>query len=151
METTISTQAISNLINPVFEVLRKGEQTKKSIDVAKKVKTQNSKNRNKANFLLCKKCKYPITQDINRIQISEKHQHVFANPNGFVFQLGCFSQAPGCSVYGDKTSYFTWFPGYAWQIALCASCGDLLGWAFQSKDNTFFGLILDNLTQGNTN
>jgi len=131
--------------NLVLELLRKDEKTEKAVDVVKKVITQDSEDFNKANFLLCIKCKYPITRENNRIQINEKHQHVFANPQGHVFRIGCFSQAPGCFVFGEKTSYFTWFPGYTWQTALCAQCGALLGWAFQSKEFQFFGLILDNI------
>ncbi|MBC8182518.1 hypothetical protein H8E88_15575 [candidate division KSB1 bacterium] len=130
-----------------FELLRKGEKTKNAIDVEQKVKTQDSEDSNKANFLRCIKCKHPITKEADRIQINEKHQHVFANPQGHVFQIGCFARAPGCIVFGEKTSYFTWFPGYAWQTALCGLCGTLLGWAFQSKENHFFGLILDNLSK----
>ena len=139
---------LNSILNlSTFEFLRKGEETKESIDVAKKTKTQDNEDSNKANFLRCKKCKLPITREENQIQINEKHQHVFANPSGHVFQICCFTQAPGCFVFGEKTSYFTWFPGYSWQVALCLQCGTLLGWFFQSKDSQFFGLILDNLSK----
>ena len=134
----------------VFELLRQGEKTKNAVDVVKKLKTKDSENFDKANFLLCIKCKFPITQETDRIQINEKHQHVFANPHGHIFQIGCFARAAGCIVFGDETSYFTWFPGYAWQTALCGNCGDLLGWAFQSKEFQFFGLILDKIKNYNT-
>ncbi len=129
----------------MFELLREGEKTKNVLDDAREVKTQDSEYSGKTNFLRCIKCKHPITTEKDRIQINEKHQHVFANPQGHVFQIGCFAQAPGCFVFGEKTSYFTWFPGYTWQTALCGFCGTLLGWAFESKDKYFFGLILDHL------
>ncbi len=154
METSVEKNMDLNLYlqyssNPLFELLRQGEKTKNVVDVAKKLKTQDSEDFDKANFLLCIKCKFPIAQESDRIQINEKHQHVFANPNGHIYQIGCFARAPGCFVFGDETSYFTWFPGYAWRIALCGKCGTLLGWAFQLKENHFFGLILDKIKNYN--
>jgi len=150
MEKTTQINVHSYLLNPEFEFLRKGEKTKNAIDFSPKAKIQESEDSDEANFLLCNKCKHPITKEENRIQINEKHQHVFANPHGHVFQIGCFSCAPGCFEFGEKTSYFTWFPGYAWQAALCSNCGDLLGWVFQSKEFQFFGLILDKIKNYNT-
>jgi len=133
--------------NLILELLRKGNQPDKALDVDKKVKTQDSEDTNKENFLRCVKCKHPVTKEEHRIQINEKHQHVFANPQGHIFQIGCFAEALGCIAFGEKTSYFTWFPGYSWQLALCFQCGTLLGWTFESKENHFFGLILDNLSK----
>ena len=152
METIVQINPNVNCYSPnqAWELLRKGEKTKNAVNVDKKVRTQDSEDADEANFLRCVKCKNPITKEEERIQINEKHQHVFANPQGHVFQIGCFSRAPGCLVFGEKTSYFTWFPGYAWQMALCGLCGTLLGWAFGSKENYFFGLILDNITNFNT-
>ena len=128
-----------------IELLKQGEKLKDAAEVVKKTKTQHSGDFEKANFLCCRECKYPITQEANRININERHQHVFANPHGYVFNIGCFSQAPGCINYGEATSFFSWFPGYSWQIVLCRQCTTLLGWFFQSNDAIFWGLILDRL------
>jgi hypothetical protein len=90
-------------------------------------------------------CQYLITHTSERIVKNEKHQHVFANPHGYIYQIGCFGQAPGCVAVGQETSHFSWFPGYTWRVALCGRCFSLLGWAFRSPEGLFFGLVLDKL------
>jgi hypothetical protein len=99
----------------------------------------------KKDGLHCALCRYPITHTSERIVKNEKHQHVFANPHGYIYQIGCFGQAPGCVVVGQETSHFSWFPGYTWRVALCGRCFSLLGWAFRSPEGLFFGLVLDKL------
>ena len=130
---------------PAYNLLEKGEKPKNAADTVLKTQTKQGETAYKANFLFCIKCKNPITRESERIQVNQRHQHVFANPPGHVFQIGCFASAPGCFVYGEKTSYFTWFPGFEWQIALCGLCGTLMGWSFISKNVRFFGLILENI------
>ncbi len=127
--------------------LRREKQTDKAVDQVQQVETRDTDDADKKEFLRCKQCQYPITRTGDRIKINEKHQHVFANPHGFIYQIGCFAQAPGCIIIGEATNYFSWFPGYAWRIALCGQCWTLLGWAFRSQESQFFGLILDKLTQ----
>ncbi|WP_309894379.1 hypothetical protein [Archangium sp.] len=39
----------------------------------------------------------------------------------------------------------SWFPGFVWEIALCAACGTHLGWCFHGESD-FLGLVLDRLT-----
>lgn len=116
-----------------------------NIEYDQQVDTQDRDDAEKREFLRCTECHYAITRKSDRIQINEHHQHVFANPHGYIFHIGCFAQAPGCVIASEETSYFSWFPGYAWQIALCGQCLTLLGWAFRSSESQFFGLILDKL------
>ncbi len=97
--------------------------------------------------LYCAECHAPITRSRYRITVNEQHEHVFANPAGHIFHIGCFREANGCMIAGEETAYFTWFPGYAWRYALCAQCINLLGWAFRSQDAVFFGLIVDKLCE----
>ncbi|GAK51736.1 hypothetical protein U14_02981 [Candidatus Moduliflexus flocculans] len=99
----------------------------------------------KADALLCSTCRAPIASLHDRISVNERHEHVFANPHGYIYQIGCFAAAPGCALIGEETAFFSWFPGYAWQIALCRQCAAMLGWGFRSQDSRFFGLILENL------
>jgi len=128
-----------------FELLKKVEKSNSAVDVAQKTKSSLNGDFEKANFLCCRECKYPITHETDRIYINEQHQHVFANPHGFVYNIGCFRKAPGCIQFGEATDFFTWFPGYSWQIVICRHCAVLLGWFFQSKESWFWGLILDKL------
>ena len=68
------------------------------------------------------------------------------NPSGVDFHVGCFEPAPGCITEGAPTLYWTWFPGCAWQLALCRACHAHLGWRF-TGEQTFWGLILDRLVE----
>jgi hypothetical protein len=127
--------------------LKLGKRTSHAVDQAQQESPQDTDDAHKKEFLRCANCQYPITRKTDRIEINEKHQHVFANPHGYIYQIGCFVQAPGCVIIGEETSQFSWFPGYTWQIALCGRCLTLLGWAFRSNESLFYGLILDRLTQ----
>jgi len=93
----------------------------------------------------CRSCGHTVTSVENTISVSGSHRHICTNPAGITFEIGCFSSAPGCGVYGESTMEFTWFDGYGWSFAMCASCGTHLGWFYEGSDNSFFGLILDRL------
>ena len=95
--------------------------------------------------IVCAACFQTITEPSKQIIVNRSFRHVFANPHGYIYQIGCFVRAQGCLVVGEETSFFSWFPGYTWQIALCRQCLTLLGWAFRSQESYFFGLILDKL------
>ena len=88
------------------------------------------------------------TSSPRRVAVAGAHRHVFANPQGHVFEIGCFAAAPGCAAVGPPSSDFSWFPGTLWQVVICVACGLHLGWCYtQSDGGTFFGLILDRLHQ----
>jgi hypothetical protein len=97
--------------------------------------------------LLCKLCGRYITSPNERIAMSGKNTHVFTNPAGYVFQIGCFSTASGCIITGEPTEEYTWFPSHAWSYALCAGCLEHLGWFYESGTDSFFGLILNRLRE----
>ena len=98
------------------------------------------------NFLICKICSHIITSQSSIISIYGHHTHIFSNPQGIVYEIGCFSFAQGCRNVSTPTLDYTWFPGFSWSIAICANCQTHLGWFYQSQDSSFFGLILDSLT-----
>ncbi|MCF8106133.1 MAG: hypothetical protein K9K64_11665 [Desulfohalobiaceae bacterium] len=98
--------------------------------------------------LVCAGCLNPITRNQYRISKQGQHKHVFFNPSGLVFELGCFSTASGCFQTGQSTLEFTWFDGYAWQITLCSACNLHLGWLYRSREGDgFYGLILGALLE----
>ncbi len=97
--------------------------------------------------LLCRLCGRYITSPASKIEMAGKNVHVFTNPAGYVFRIGCFSAAPGCMVTGEPTEEYTWFSSYAWSYALCAGCMEHLGWFYDSGKDSFFGLILERLRE----
>lgn len=94
--------------------------------------------------LVCRLCRALVTRESERVSHGGGHTHVFFNPHGHVFEIGCFAQAPGVATVGPASVEFTWFPGYAWRIAICRRCQTHLGWRF-SGETVFHGLILDML------
>ncbi len=127
--------------------LKTGKHEYTGVDQAQQESPGDSDDPHKREFLHCAECQYPITGKNDRIFINEKHQHVFANPHGYIYQIGCFVQAPGCVAVGRESSEFSWFPGYTWQVSLCGQCLTLLGWTFRSRESLFFGLIPEKLTE----
>ncbi|WP_045214695.1 cereblon family protein [Desulfonatronovibrio magnus] len=98
--------------------------------------------------ILCLSCKAPITKESEAVRINDSHRHVFVNPHGLVFEVGCYGNAGNVLCVGQITSEFTWFPGYSWQAVSCALCLTHLGWVYYLDGNeAFFGFILDRLAR----
>jgi hypothetical protein len=99
--------------------------------------------------ILCKNCNAVVTQPQFVLHTGQGASQTFANPSGHVFEIQCFSQAPGCSAGSPPSNDFTWFPGYDWCIGICRNCSFHLGWIFLPVDHKmsskFYGLILDHL------
>jgi hypothetical protein len=91
--------------------------------------------------LVCRACRTTITRPELGVEINGSHSHVFFNPHGLVFELGCFATAVNLRTAGPRTDEFTWFAGYHWQAVLCAGCSTLLGWRYSGWGGGFFGLI----------
>jgi hypothetical protein len=102
-------------------------------------------------ILKCAACGLLITYRDAGIAMGGQHARWFTNPGGYSYQVGCFDRAPGCSHLGADTEEHSWFPGYAWTIALCAGCGIHLGWRFRSRADQFYGLILDRMIASASN
>jgi len=96
-------------------------------------------------IILCRFCHSSITDTINQISVNGSHCHIFANPHGYVFEIGCYKRAKGCLTLLESSLEFSWFPGFLWKITTCRSCANHLGWYFFSKSSSFFGLIQKNL------
>jgi cereblon len=60
----------------------------------------------------------------------------YVNPFGWVHQTVTLSEAlPGSmAVLGEPTTDDTWFPPYAWSVALCGACGEHIGWRYVAPD-----------------
>jgi len=96
----------------------------------------------------CIHCGSMVTTVKAEISVNGSFKHSFTNPHGFMYSIGCFAEAPGCTSMGLSTAEFSWFPGYAWRIGVCRSCGFHLGWEFSKESDYFYGLILTNLSGG---
>jgi hypothetical protein len=100
--------------------------------------------------LCCVQCQHRITEHTARLELAGGHVHVFTNPGGFVYEIALFDYAD-CIMHGPATTDFTWFPGHAWQMALCANCHEHLGWRYRKAGSVaFYGLIRDRLVEINT-
>ena len=98
----------------------------------------------------CVQCLHPVTDRDAHIEMAGSHLHVFTNPGGFTYELALYAYA-NCIVYGESTKEYTWFSGYAWQLALCANCQEHLGWRYLKTDSAaFYGLIWERLIEVNT-
>lgn len=94
--------------------------------------------------ILCRSCHFPITSKTMALSIDGQDTHVRVNPAGVSYSFACYREAPGCTVIGEATSEFSWFRGYRWRLALCAACGEHIGWHF-AGETPFFGLIVNRL------
>ena len=97
--------------------------------------------------ICCAACGHRVTTAAERVDVDGTHEHHCVNPHGHAFHFGCFAHAPGCTPLGEQNTYWSWFPGYRWQLEHCGGCGDHLGWLFTTNQHRFHGLILDRLVE----
>ncbi|MBT3312451.1 MAG: hypothetical protein HN737_03140 [Desulfobacterales bacterium] len=98
-------------------------------------------------YILCSQCHNIVTLPEAGISVQGAHRHTFANPDGLLFEIGCFNSASGCGYTGPSTFEFTWFKGFSWRVAICRKCLIHLGWFFTSTGgDSFHGLIMSRLT-----
>lgn len=95
-------------------------------------------------WLYCVDCRARITPASAAAVINGAHEHEFMNPSGLRFTVRCFERAAGCRPDGARSTVWTWFPGFAWQIELCGSCACHIGWSFHAATR-FYGLIRERL------
>jgi len=97
-------------------------------------------------LIACALCLAGVTDTAARIEVAGAHEHSFVNPAGIGFRIGCFARA-ACLATGGPSTYWSWFPGYSWEVEVCVRCGAHLGWRFRSPSDQFHGLILDRLVE----
>ncbi len=96
-------------------------------------------------YLVCGLCSHVITQAAHAMDVNGAHQHNCTNPHGFEYLVGCYAQALGCDIKGERNHADSWFPGYQWRLASCGDCQQHLGWYFDTADDFFYGLITERL------
>lgn len=123
------------------------ESTTIDIEIINQPQEKTNNDLEKERLIICKSCHHIITSTDKGIAINGRFKHVNTNPAGVVYEIGCFSYANGCIILGNCVTEYTWFPGYSWCYAICSNCLEHLGWFYQSKENNFFGLILDRIIE----
>lgn len=97
--------------------------------------------------IVCAACGNLVTNTAAKVEVNGSHRHVFFNPHGIMFELGCFMAAPGTIRTGPPVEEFTWFSGHSWQITICGRCNVHLGWYYETSFSGFYGLILPALRE----
>lgn len=133
---------LGNLVTPVAmtDVLDKPDTTE--LDPALKDLVEHTDDPGK-DYLHCAACSAVISNLANAIEINGSHHHHCTNPHGFDFHVGCFNEALGCSISGEREHADSWFPGFLWRYASCSECQQHLGWYFDHSEAYFYGLIMD--------
>ncbi|KAL2637803.1 hypothetical protein GLYMA_06G087900v4 [Glycine max] len=79
------------------------------------------------------------------IMSSEGPLSAYVNSGGYVHEIMTLYKANGLALTGSAVADHSWFPGYAWTIATCATCKKQIGWLFtarnkQLKPSSFWGI-----------
>jgi hypothetical protein len=98
----------------------------------------------------CAQCRSVVTRGGLAVERGGAHEHTFRNPAGYSWTVRCFRDASGCTTAGPFTSEASWFAGYQWCYAPCATCGRHLGWWFVGSGPSFVALIVPRIVYGGT-
>lgn len=96
-------------------------------------------------LIVCRLCGNALTTEEEAVSIRGNYEHQRKNPYGLYFVFQTFEEALGCTIKGQPTPGDTWFPGFEWEIAVCADCEIHLGWFFSNEGSSFYGLISDKI------
>lgn len=104
-------------------------------------------------FFNCKRCRNKIACYADIFAMAKGNVNAnYCNPAGYIHEtLTVHKTADTAVKMVDRASTeFSWFPGYAWQIAVCRECDTHIGWKFIAvtknlKPKTFFGLSCKSL------
>ncbi|KAG7305086.1 hypothetical protein JYU34_010546 [Plutella xylostella] len=99
----------------------------------------------------CSSCGGGVAQRHDLVAMSSTGPRaLYSNLGGFMHDIVTVSRAQGLRLQGRPTEECSWFPGYAWSIALCRQCSQHLGWKFTATKKTlrpqkFYALRRDNV------
>lgn len=104
-------------------------------------------------FFNCKRCKTKIAVYNDIFAMAKGNVNAnYCNPAGYIHEtLTVHKTLENSTRLVDRpSSEFSWFPGYAWQIAVCITCSSHIGWKFLAlnknlKPKAFFGLSCKSL------
>lgn len=99
----------------------------------------------------CKRCKTQIACYSDIFAMAKGNVNAnYCNPAGYIHETLTVKKVldDSLSIVERPSTDFSWFPGYAWQIAICAVCSSHIGWKFTAKNlkpKSFFGLSCKSL------
>nr|XP_043610587.1 protein cereblon [Erigeron canadensis] len=94
----------------------------------------------------CRSCQTLIANRSDMLVMSiEGPLGAYVNPSGYVHEIMTLLKANGLALVGVPTKEYSWFPGYAWTVAYCATCEYQMGWLFTAtqkklKPRSFWGI-----------
>ncbi|CAN6906118.1 unnamed protein product [Brassica oleracea] len=84
----------------------------------------------------CKHCQSVVARRSDMLVMSSDGPlGAYVNPHGYVHEIMTFYKANDIAISGRSVKEDSWFPGYAWTIANCATCETQLGWLFTATSN----------------
>ncbi|TRY55015.1 hypothetical protein DNTS_020753, partial [Danionella cerebrum] len=84
--------------------------------------------------LCCKQCQDTEITSKNEIFSLSLYgpMAAYVNPHGYVHETLTVYKANNLNLIGRPSTLHSWFPGYAWTIAQCRTCGSHMGWKFSA-------------------
>lgn len=102
----------------------------------------------------CRVCQQPLSsEDQVFAPPGSTAVGAYANVFGQLREVVALRRAEGLIFSGESSTELSWFSGYAWRIAGCASCRAHLGWRYEAtsaalEPEVFFGLLTSAITRG---
>lgn len=104
-------------------------------------------------FFSCKRCRTRIASYSDIFAMARGNVNAnYCNPAGYIHETLTVHKTidDSARIVDRPSTEFSWFPGYAWQIAVCKKCSSHIGWKFIAleknlKPKTFFGLSCKSL------
>ncbi|XP_037092411.1 protein cereblon-like [Pollicipes pollicipes] len=96
--------------------------------------------------MACADCEQPLASSDDVFAMSaEGPQSIFVNPHGDLHETLTLHRASGLRCITRPSTEYSWFPGYAWEIAHCTQCSSHMGWRFTAcreslRPTSFWGL-----------
>lgn len=105
-------------------------------------------------FFECQRCSNQIASYSDIFAMAKGNVNAnYCNPAGYIHETLTVHKTIDeevLRIVDRPSSEFSWFPGYAWQIAVCGVCSAHIGWKFTAltkhlKPKSFFGLSCKSL------
>ncbi|EFN75562.1 protein cereblon [Harpegnathos saltator] len=86
---------------------------------------------------VCVQCETLIGRQSHMFPMNrEGPQGTYVNPEGVIHETITFYHVQGVALSSSSPSTnYSWFPGYAWTVAICKRCSQHVGWKFTATDS----------------